>query len=247
MPFQDIDQPGAAPCQSRPDRRGALDLAAAEADRRCRARRPAQCRQVDLPRQGHRRQAEDRRLSLHHAASGLGVVRVDAREFVLADIPGLIEGAHEGPWPRRPLPRPCRALPRAAASVDGTSEHAGKAYKTVRQELSLYGEGLDEKPEIVALSKVDALSPELLKEQVARLKRACKRMPIILSSASGEGVEAALRALFAMSTRRARTRRARMPRPRRPAGGRDGSHQRVRAGSMRKTGSHFFASCPRAG
>ena len=48
----------------------------------------------------------------------------------------------------------------------------------------------------VALSKVDALSPELLKEQVARLKRAAKRMPIILSSASGEGVEAALRALF---------------------------------------------------
>jgi GTP-binding protein len=48
----------------------------------------------------------------------------------------------------------------------------------------------------VALSKADALSPELLKEQVARLKRAAKRMPIVLSSASGEGVEAALRALF---------------------------------------------------
>ena len=67
--FQDLDQPGAAPRQSRPARRGALDLAAAEADRRCRPGRPAQCRQIDFPRRGHRGQAEDRRLSVHHAAS----------------------------------------------------------------------------------------------------------------------------------------------------------------------------------
>jgi GTP-binding protein len=127
---------------------------------------------------------------------GLGVVRVDAREMVLADIPGLIEGAHEGHGLGDRFlghVERCRVL---LHLVEGTSEHAGKAYKTVRKELAAYGEGLDEKPEIVALSKVDALSPELLKEQVARLKRAAKRMPIILSSASGEGVEAALRALF---------------------------------------------------
>jgi GTP-binding protein len=129
---------------------------------------------------------------------GLGVVRVDGREMVLADIPGLIEGAHEGHGLGDRFlghVERCRVL---LHLVEGTSEHAGKAYKTVRTELAAYGEGLDEKPEIVALSKVDALSPELLKEQVARLKRACKRMPIILSSASGEGVEAALRALFAV-------------------------------------------------
>lgn len=129
---------------------------------------------------------------------GLGVVRVDGHEMVLADIPGLIEGAHEGHGlGDRFLGHieRCRVL---LHLVEGTSEHAGKAYKVVREELEAYGEGLADKPEIVALSKVDALSPELLKEQVARLKRAAKRMPIILSAASGEGVDAALRALFAV-------------------------------------------------
>ena len=68
--LQDLDQPGAAPRQSRPAGRGAPDLAAAEADRRRRPRRPAQCRKIDLPRGGHGGEAEDRRLSVHHAASG---------------------------------------------------------------------------------------------------------------------------------------------------------------------------------
>ena len=67
--FQDLDQPRAAPRQSRPARRGAHDLAAAEADRRCRPGRPAQRRQIDVPRRRQRGQAEDRRLSLHDAAS----------------------------------------------------------------------------------------------------------------------------------------------------------------------------------
>jgi GTP-binding protein len=118
--------------------------------------------------------------------------------MVLADIPGLIEGAHEGHGlGDRFLGHieRCRVL---LHLVEGTSEHAGKAYKTVRNELAAYGGGLDEKPEIVALSKVDALSPELLKEQLARLKRAAKRTPIVLSSASGEGVAEALRAVFAV-------------------------------------------------
>jgi GTP-binding protein len=129
---------------------------------------------------------------------GLGVVRVDGREMVLADIPGLIEGAHEGHGLGDRFlghVERCRVL---LHLVEGTSEHAGKAYKTVRNELAAYGEGLAEKPEIVALSKVDALTPEMLKEQLARLKRAAKRTPIVLSAASGEGVEAALRAVLAV-------------------------------------------------
>ncbi|MBN9469822.1 MULTISPECIES: GTPase ObgE [unclassified Bosea (in: a-proteobacteria)] len=129
---------------------------------------------------------------------GLGVVRIDGREMVLADIPGLIEGAHEGHGLGDRFlghVERCRVL---LHLVEGTSEHAGKAYKTVRNELAAYGEGLAEKPEIVALSKVDALTPEMLKEQLARLKRACKRTPIALSAASGEGVEAALRAVLAV-------------------------------------------------
>lgn len=129
---------------------------------------------------------------------GLGVVRVDGREMVLADIPGLIEGAHEGVGLGDRFlghVERCRVL---LHLVEGTSEHAGAAYKTVRAELAAYGGGLGEKPEIVALSKADALTPEALKEQVARLKRAAKRTPIVLSSASGQGVDEALRALFAV-------------------------------------------------
>lgn len=127
----------------------------------------------------------------------LGVVRGAGREFVLADIPGLIEGAHEGTGlGDRFLGHieRCRVL---LHLVDATGEHAGKDYKTVRAELDAYGGGLADKPEIVALSKIDAVTPEQLKEQVARLKRAAKKTPLRLSAASGEGVETALRALVA--------------------------------------------------
>ena len=79
--------------------------------------------------------------------------------------------------------------------VDGTCEHAGRAYKTVREELVAYGHGLAEKPEIVALNKADALDPAQLKEQAARLKRAAKAAPLVISAATGEGVPEALRAL----------------------------------------------------
>ena len=126
---------------------------------------------------------------------GLGVVNTDGREFVLADIPGLIEGAHEGVGLGDKFlahVERCRVL---LHLVEGTSEHAGKAYKLVRGELEAYGNDLADKPEIVALSKADALDPETLKEQVARLKRAAKRTPLVLSSASGQGVPEALRAL----------------------------------------------------
>ena len=129
---------------------------------------------------------------------GLGVVRVDGREFVLADIPGLIEGASEGAGLGDRFlghVERCRVL---LHLVEGTSEHAGKAYKIVRGELEAYGHGLAEKPEIVALSKADALDPDTLKEQVARLKRAANRAPLVLSSASGQGVQEALRALLAV-------------------------------------------------
>ena len=128
---------------------------------------------------------------------GLGVVRSDAREFVLADIPGLIEGAHEGVGlGDRFLAHVerCRVL---LHLVDGTSDHAGKAYALVRGEIEAYGGGLGGKPEIVALSKADALDAETLRSQVAKLKRAAGRAPLVLSSASRQGVPEALRAIQA--------------------------------------------------
>ncbi|QGM97356.1 GTPase ObgE [Methylocystis parvus] len=137
---------------------------------------------------------------------GLGVVRRDGREFVLADIPGLIEGAHEGHGlGDRFLGHieRCRVL---LHLVDATGEHAGKDYKTVRKELAAYGAGLEEKLEIVALSKVDAADSDHLKKQRERLKRAMASAgppaesaaaPLALSSATGAGVAEALRAVSA--------------------------------------------------
>ena len=151
----------------------------------------------------------------------LGVARIDGREFVLADIPGLIEGAHEGSGlGDRFLGHieRCRVL---LHLVDGTSEDAGAAYRTVRHELEAYGHGLTEKPEIVALTKADALAPDQIHEQVARLKRTMRGThagkqpsPFVVSAVTGAGVEDVLRALLrAIDLERATPDRA----PRAPA------------------------------
>src|ERR1700754_3861490 len=125
----------------------------------------------------------------------LGVVRIDNREFVLADIPGLIEGAHEGAGLGDRFlghVERCRVL---LHLVDATCEHAGKAYKTVRTELEAYEGQLADKLEIVALNKIDAVDPDDLKKQKDRLKRAAKKTPLLISGVTGEGVKEALRAL----------------------------------------------------
>ncbi len=126
----------------------------------------------------------------------LGVVGIDNREFVLADLPGLIEGAHDGVGLGDRFlghTERCRVL---LHLVDGGSEDAGKAYKTVRGEIEAYGHGLEDKPEIVALTKADALTPELLKTQTAKLKRAARKTPLVISSAAHQGIDEVLRALL---------------------------------------------------
>ena len=128
---------------------------------------------------------------------GLGVVRVDDREFVLADIPGLIEGAHEGLGLGDRFLGHVERCSVLLHLVEATGEHAGQAYKTVRRELEAYGADLKDKPEIVALSKIDAVDPDTLKTQMARLKRAAKRTPLKLSAVSGEGMREALGAVLA--------------------------------------------------
>src|ERR1700747_2036049 len=125
----------------------------------------------------------------------LGVVNADGREFVLADIPGLIEGAHEGAGLGDRFlghVERCRVL---LHLVDATCEHAGRAYKTVRTELEAYEGHLADKIEIVALNKIDAVTPDELKKQKDRLKRAAKKTPLLMSGATGDGVSEALRAL----------------------------------------------------
>jgi GTP-binding protein len=138
---------------------------------------------------------------------GLGVVRIDGRDFVLADIPGLIEGAHEGlGLGDRFLGHVerCRVL---LHLVDATGENAGADYRTIRRELAAYGGGLAYKAEITALSKVDAVDAETLKKQKERLKRvmreygpalspgAKRASPVELSAVAGIGVTDVLRAV----------------------------------------------------
>jgi GTP-binding protein len=127
---------------------------------------------------------------------GLGVARIDAREFVIADIPGLIEGAHEGVGIGDRFLGHVERTRVLLHLVSAQEENVGKAYKTVRGELEAYGHGLAEKPEIVALSQADTLDAEARKKKLAALKRATGRAPLLLSAVTGEGVEAVLRALM---------------------------------------------------
>ena len=122
----------------------------------------------------------------------LGVVKVDDIDFVLADIPGLIEGAHEGAGiGDRFLGHieRCRVL---LHLIDVTEEDVATAYRTIRNELKAYGAELHKKREIVALSKCDAVTPEAAATKAAELKVACKKNPILLSAVSGEGVRSTL-------------------------------------------------------
>jgi GTP-binding protein len=126
----------------------------------------------------------------------LGVAAIDGREFVIADIPGLIEGAHEGAGlGDRFLGHieRCRVL---LHLIDGTGPHAGQAYRTIREELEAYGHGLADKLEIVALNKIDAIVEADFKLQAGRLKRAAKKSPLLLSAVTGAGVPEVLRALI---------------------------------------------------
>ncbi|MBL8559174.1 MAG: GTPase ObgE [Hyphomonadaceae bacterium] len=118
----------------------------------------------------------------------LGVVMLGEERFVLADIPGLIEGAADGAGLGT---RFLGHVERCAALlhlIDGTEEKPGAAYKTVRRELEAYDESLIDKPEIVALNKIDALDPETLKKRRDALRRACGKPVMLISGVSGKGV-----------------------------------------------------------
>ena len=109
----------------------------------------------------------------------LGVVREAGTDFVLADIPGLIEGAHEGAGLGTRFlghVERCRVL---LHLVDATSEDIAGAYRTVRAELKAYGEDLAKKKEIVALSKCDALDDDAIAAKLAELKSAARKKPLV--------------------------------------------------------------------
>jgi GTPase len=119
----------------------------------------------------------------------LGVVRVDDREFVIADIPGLIEGAHEGAGLGTRFlghVERCRAL---LHLVDGTQDDVVDAWRTVRAELKAYGGNLVRKKEFVALNKTDAMTEEDIEAKRALLAKACRKTVHVISGVSGQGVK----------------------------------------------------------
>ncbi|GGF02669.1 GTPase ObgE [Stappia taiwanensis] len=126
----------------------------------------------------------------------LGVVEIDGRGFVLADIPGLIEGAHDGVGLGDRFLGHVERTRTLLHLVDGTQEDPAEAYRVVRGELDAYGHGLADKPEVVALTKVDALSEEIRAEKAGELEAACGQPPLLLSSTSGENVDRTLRMLI---------------------------------------------------
>jgi len=125
----------------------------------------------------------------------LGVVSIsEAERFVLADIPGLIQGAAEGAGLGVRFLGHVERCAVLIHLVDSTQDDVAGAWRTVRAELAAYGEGLAEKPELTALAKVDALTPALRQARARELEAVIGHTPFEVSSASGEGVTVLLRA-----------------------------------------------------
>ena len=125
----------------------------------------------------------------------LGVVDLSEGErFVIADLPGLIEGASEGAGLGVRFLGHVERTALLIHLIDGTQDDVVGAYKTIRQELRNYGEGLGEKPVLVVLNKIDALDAAERKAKARALKKAAGAEPFLISAVSGEGVTALLRA-----------------------------------------------------
>jgi GTP-binding protein len=128
----------------------------------------------------------------------LGVVDLSTNErFVVADVPGLIEGASEGAGLGT---RFLGHLERTAVLIhliDATADDPVGAWRTIRGELAAYGEGLEEKPELIALNKIDALDPATRTKVARSIKKASGEAPFLISGVSGEGVTTLLRAAHA--------------------------------------------------
>jgi GTPase len=126
----------------------------------------------------------------------LGVVYAHGKEFVMADVPGLIEGAHKGVGLGTRFlghVERCKAI---LHLIDGTSEDIIGAYQTIRHELELYGQGLAEKPEILALNKCDSLTEDAIKEKSKALHEVTGKDVFNISSVSHLGIPHVLDALL---------------------------------------------------
>jgi len=128
----------------------------------------------------------------------LGVVRLHDEEFVLADLPGLIERASEGAGIGTRFLGHVERCSVILLLVDGPLEDVAGGDRAIRQELEIYGHGLSDKPEVVGLNKTDAFDPQAARTKLGELRRAARRgTPVLpLSGATGAGVPEALEAVL---------------------------------------------------
>ena len=120
------------------------------------------------------------------------MVSIGERDFVLADIPGLIEGASEGAGIGDRFLGHVERCGVLIHLIDGTQDDVKLAYKTIRTELAAYDERLAEKPELVVLNKIDAIEPDDLKEKLKVLKKISKQDVLQVSGVTGKGVDQVL-------------------------------------------------------
>jgi GTP-binding protein len=125
----------------------------------------------------------------------LGVVRIDGTDFVVADLPGLIEGAHEGVGLGDRFLGHAERCGAILHLIDGTESEITKAYKTIRGEIEAYGHGLKDKPEILALNKIDAIEKGAAARKRQSLEKASGEDVFTISGVSGAGIDDVLRAL----------------------------------------------------
>ena len=126
----------------------------------------------------------------------LGVMWIDNREVVLADIPGLIEGAHEGTGLGDRFLKHVERCSAFLHLVDGLQEDVVSAYKTIRSELKLYKEQLLDLPEVIALNKCDSLDEKDIKKKVKALEKASGKKVFAISAFAHTGLEDVSRELL---------------------------------------------------
>ena len=125
----------------------------------------------------------------------LGVVKIDETDFVLADLPGLIEGAHEGTGLGDRFLGHAERCSVILHLIDGTESEIVRAYRTIRGELEAYGHGLADKTEILTLNKSDAIDKTALARKKTALEKASGSKVFVISGVSGDGIDEVLRTL----------------------------------------------------